>query len=430
MHVEKLLISKVSRDGTIEELLARGVEKRHFDDEDCAQLFETLSGHVRTYHSPPSFDLVREQHPDFSFELTDDSLVFLLDRFVADVKRRITIDGIRDIARETSSTDPATLLKLDESILELAQDIARAVPTTKVERLSEAPTRVMEYKKMAKEGFRKGAPLGLGKIDEYTLGIQPGEYWSIVGWQGKGKSTLLQRMLLEAWLDGKTILFFSLEMKARSIFRRFDVMHANIKRGMDELMEYNDMKALQLDEAQLARWEQDAKKLSEMQNDVLVIDDVLRCTPDRVLAEISRHKPDICAVDYITLMENTGGSKSSMWESITSLTRQMKMIAQSTDTALYAVAQTNINSAEAGAKLENIAFARSIGADSDIVIGMHQDDEMRQQLQMRVDLLKNRDGSPTNQMMFWDPGHMYFRPWVPSDMYAVKTESEVFEQED
>jgi replicative DNA helicase len=351
------------------------------------------------------------------------------------VKRRRATEGLRLIARSIheaeESRDDAALLELDSRMLELSRDVAREVPSSKVERFSQVRERQVDYRERAAKGLAFGIPLGLGKIDTYTLGLQPGEYASIVGWQGKGKSTLLQAALLEAWLSQTTseqglkgpILFFSLEMKARTVYRRFDTMLMNHRRKLDELVRYHGMKALEMTDAELDRWDKAAELIGQAEHDIIVIDDILHCTPDRVMAEVSSHNPSICAVDYITLMESP--SRASMWESITMMTRQMKMIAQATDTPLYAVAQTNIASAAEGAMLENIAFARSIGADSDLVLGLHQTEDMRKRLQMIVRLLKNRDGAPTEQGMYWDPVHMYFRPLQPHDIFsAVRTQAE------
>jgi replicative DNA helicase len=230
---------------------------------------------------------------------------------------------------------------------------------------------------------------------------------SIVGWQNTGKSTLMQWLFFNAYLQGKTPMIISLENSAAELQMKFDAMAIGTS--------YKSIRACKLPNSLRKQWREYAARADKAKNEIKVVDDVGRsCTVDTVFSMIERYQPDICAIDYVSLM-NVPQKHSANWEKITFITNNLKQIVKATGCPIVAIAQTNIESATEGAKLENIAFARSIGADSDIVMGLNQTDDMRAKCQMEVRLLKNRQGAKMNADLFWSMEDTVIRPWTPED---------------
>lgn len=404
MDYERLLISKIAQTGRIQTALSDGIRPEHFTDESLREIYEFMSGHARKYRQAPGFATIRKQFPNHNFELTEDAQDYLKDQFIKQVKTRYVITALRDLA---DIIDNGSRNDIDQLFHEKSRELSTIVPSSELHKFSNMKERIEQY--LANEEAEVGIKMGIPEFDNLTQGIQPHEYVTIAGWQGTGKSTLAQWILFNAWVQGKTPMYISLEMEAKALLRKWDTMAVNF--------EYDKLKSHNLTPEELLKWEAVAESAAARQNDIIVLDDVRDCSVDRVSAEISRWRPDILCIDYITLMDINRSAGNQMWEKVTYITQALKQIARTSKVPIIGVAQTNIGSAEAGAKLENISYSRSIGQDSDLVLGLYSNDEMRKEKQMEVRMLKNRDGMTKESMLKWDMSRMKFGPWSTTDLF-------------
>lgn len=418
MDYERLLIAKLAQTGRIHTALAEGIREDHFTDESLGEIFTFLSTHARKYKQAPSFATVRNEFPNHNFELTDESMDYLREQFVIQIKRRRAIEAARDLA--VALDDPEQVGQIDQLFLQKSRELAQIVPSAGLHRFSNMQERIEEYEKGPDETL--GIKMGIPVFDNITQGIQPHEYVSIVGWQGTGKSTLAQWILFNSWMQGKTPMIISLEMEAKALLRKWDTMAVNF--------EYNKLKSHGLSEKDLENWRKKALEVKngkngnpDKPNDIVILDDVQGCTVDRVYAELHRWKPDILCIDYITLMDINKSAGNQMWEKVTYITQALKQISRTTKIPIIGIAQTNIDSAQSGAKLENISYSRSIGQDSDLVLGLWNDDEMKANKQMQVRMLKNRDGMTTNTDLFWSMETMEFGEWRLASQFGERSQS-------
>ncbi len=415
MDAERAVISKAIQLGKLDSLISKGVDSTYFYSEECQEIWGHCLNHLRKYKSPPSLDAVRGSYPEFTFELPTDSFDYVYDKFVYQTKRRAAIDGLRSVAKGVD--DPERVLRIDEEILSLGSELSQMFPEGSAARFSEMESRISDYEERAKSGAIMGLPFGVEAFDDLTQGIQRHEYISIVGWQGTGKSTLAQHICFSTYLAGFTPLIISLEMEHDAMFRKFDTMATNFQ--------YRALKKAELGEGDINKWREWAERAKGASNDIIVIDDVSSCTVERVHAIAEQYAPDLLVVDYVSLMDAPSG-QGAMWEKVTYLTQKLKSIARNpTCPPVIGIAQTNINSASEGSKLENISYSRSIGQDSDIVIGLHQDQDgkMKARHEMEVRLLKNRDGETTNAKMYWNPGRGEYREWKVTDMFVTEEDN-------
>jgi replicative DNA helicase len=410
MDAERLVLSKAIQTGKLEKLVGKGVSTEYFYGKECQEVWDTCVSHIRKYKSSPSLDAVRQKHPDFSFELTSDTFDYVYDNFVKQAKRRTAIEGLRQLAKAVD--DPERITNIDEEILLLGGELARMFPEGSAARFSEMEKRIALYEERKASGVTAGIPFGIAAIDEITQGIQSHEFITIAGWQGTGKSTLGLHICFSAYLAGFTPLVISLEMESEAIFAKLDTMATNFKSRA--------LSKLELGEGDVKKWREWAERASSASNDIVVIDNIERATVERVHSIAEQYSPDLLVVDYISLME-TPNSHGAMWEKVTYLTQRLKAIAR--DPAMppvIGIAQTNASSVDEGAKLETISYSRSIGQDSDIVLGLYQDKEgkMKSRHEMEVRVLKNRRGEIADTKMYWNPSVGEHREWQLSDMFT------------
>lgn len=80
-------------------------------------------------------------------------------------------------------------------------------------------------------------PLGLNNdFDRFSLGMAPGEYIMIGGHRGSGKSVVCANISCSQYLQGNSVLYFTIEMSARELYNRYisilsDVPEKHIKGG-------------------------------------------------------------------------------------------------------------------------------------------------------------------------------------------------------
>lgn len=367
-----------------------------------------MADHARQYRQAPSFSTVRDQFPDHNFEFVDESLDYIRECFIKGVKRRHAIDEIRLLVEAIDN--PREGVEIDSMFLESARNLATVVPSSKLHRFKDMDQRIEKYE-TEDPNLNKGIFTNIPLLDDLTQGIQPHEYVTIMGWTGTGKSTLAQWLLFNAWMQGKTPMYISLEMEASALLRKWDTMATNFQ--------YGNLKAHELRDAELEKWKSKAAEVREKPNDIVILDDVRGCSADRVYGEIHRWRPDIVCIDYITLMD-TGRGSSQMWEKVMQITQALKQIARTTGVPIVGVAQTNRASAEGGAELNNVAFSSAIIQDSDIVLGLHSDKEMRENNRMQLRVLKNRDGMQGETDLLWDMSTMTFGPYRETQRFTER----------
>lgn len=401
MDFERKLVNAVAQRSNVESLLLSGIREEHFYDEENREIFIFMTEHFRKYKTSPSLDVVKSAFPGHLFETEQDTLQYLKDEFLKVVKRRYAMIAVHELA---DAIDDGELVgEIDALFLEKSRELAQIVPVTQLSKFSDMDKRIMAYE--AGEDNIDGIYMGIPDFDFLTSGIQPHEYVTISGFSGTGKSTLAQWMLFNAYMQGKTPMYISLEMEAKALLRKWDTMAMNF--------EYQRLKRQRLSDEDMEKWKERASIVRESNNDIIILDDVSGCTVDRVYAELTRYQPDILCIDYITLMDTSrsaGGTQ--MWEKVVTLTRQLKQTSRTLGIPIIGVAQTNRSGYQTGAQLDNIAFSQSIVNDSDIILGLGApDEESKKNNKMTVRLLKNRDGRVDETDLLWKMETMEFGPW-------------------
>ena len=416
MDIERSIICKAAQAGQFEKLLQEGIEQDHFFDAEVREIFRFGANHVRKYKHEPSLATLKSKYPDFRFRTVTDSTQFLIDKLINQVCKRKTIEVIREIASQIDDTDEDDFRSMGEAFMDGARKINQTVPQSSVGRYSNMSERIKQYEMSKQMGWDTGIKTGIKSFDDEIIGIQSHELVCVVGYQGFGKSTLLQHILYNAYKQGYTPMLVSLEMDKDSLLRRWDAMTTHFN--------HRSLKKHELTDEQMIKWERASRRVKKKENDIIIIDTLRKGSIDNIYGEIIRHEPDIVAIDYINLMDAPNKINHVMWEKLTYITRELKAIARSTNIPILGAAQTNRESAKDGATLVNIAHSSSVAADSDIVIGMAQTPDQERNKQMVLNMLKNRDGRRVQAKLLWDLPTMTIREWSFSDAFKELKDGE------
>lgn len=409
MDIERALLSKCVHGGLIETLVSRNIAGRHFEDEQNRAVYQTCVAHMVRWGSAPSLEAVHEAHPGYRFDVSTDTLEFLIDKFVKYVQKREAQKSVLDLA---DAIDEGTDENLDVLFMEHAERVAQSIPASKVSRLSDVPSRIEKYTEMLRTGRIPGVPFGIPTIDRTVLGVQHHELVVISAPSSVGKSTMLQYIALASYLSGPEHrpCFITLEMEAEAILRKFDTMATNFQ--------YHALKALELGAGDMERWETWGERASNAPNDIIIIDDISDCTVERVHAEVLRWKPSAMFVDYFGIMTPAQtGREQQQYVGMANMAKALKRIPRTTKIPLFTAAQTNRTGFKEGVRADNIADTIEIFRSADIMLGLERDEEDDPET-MNVRLVKNRDGPKAHCTMKWVMSTMEFHE---RDSFAAKS---------
>jgi replicative DNA helicase len=399
LDVERTILGKAILAGQLDELVAAGIEPEHFSSRECTEVYESCLAHYRRYQVPPSREAVAQKHPDFHAPLSQDSTEFLIDQFVQKVKRR---EAIRlGEAYMEAIDDPDEVGHIEDVAMEMAATLMEVVPQPRVGLYSDAELRIADYIQRRDEERVWGLKMGVPTLDNLTMGLQPKELAVVVAWQGVGKSLFMQHWCWQMYEQGKRPLFISLEMSKEELYERWDTMATSVL--------HHALRACELDETDMDRWREVAKKAKDAraERDIIAIDDLHVCTPDRVLAETRRYKPDAVFVDYLELMDPPRRLDGG-WQEINIIGKDLKRNARVLGTPVIVAAQTNVGDGGTGPTLANISY-KSTGKHANIIVGIHRDEEMEAADLAEVRLLKSRNGPRGRAEMHWNAPRMDFR---------------------
>lgn len=160
------------------------------------------------------------------------SFNYWFDQYQRNRKANIVERVINDAMKYLRS-DPD---KAAEAIVSGIQSASRASEAPVVAGDSTIWERVDAYKERVQEAESSGRGMtgiktGFGIIDQSKVGWQPTELIGLMARPAVGKTWMLVRQAVVAWLQGKRVLFISTEMSREEILGRFDTVlagHRNI----------------------------------------------------------------------------------------------------------------------------------------------------------------------------------------------------------
>lgn len=247
----------------------------------------------------------------------------------------------------------------------------------------------------AKSG-KRGILTPWSSINKISLGFKPGDLVVVVGRLGTGKTYLLMIMAEKAWAQGKKVLVVCTEMTkerlaARLIAVRFKVPYGLLREGK---LSYPIEKRL-------------FEKMDELSNDdsFMLIGDDFDINVSVIEAAIEQAQPDIVFVDGLYLVR--GNSKfRDRYTAVAEIADELKRMARRHKIPIVASTQFNRDVSANDTddiRAEHVAMSDTIGWNADILLGLYQTDDMRQDQELGIRPMKVREGDTGNDIIIrWD----------------------------
>lgn len=260
----------------------------------------------------------------------------------------------------------------------------------------------LEARKSGKE-INFSTKTNYSALDEYTGGIQDGEFLLICGESNSGKSMYLLNLSIQMWMQNNTIdsiefsegnhvLYFSLEMPLEACFNRVLARLANV-----ESKKIRDAK-LNKDEQARVKKALDFIKNYPYQFQIV---DAPRGVNISVIENIyeetkSDFDPKVVAIDYLGLMDYEGGDMQD-WLKLGYISEEVHEFGRVHNVIMLSAVQLNrMNPAkdvEEKIGMHRIGRSSLIVMNANIAIQIHTRQNEQQYPDMEYFIIKNREGA-------------------------------------
>lgn len=375
---------------------------------------EFVDKYVRMTGKLPSMELVAKE-TGLVFEAEEAAPEFLFEKMKElHVERKVKL-----IAQDTKtalSTSPAQAM---QTMAEGIRHLEAELQGSQIADFKHAASVLlpMLYSKWA--GDVDAVPFGWPTMDDMTGGLQPGDFVSLVGRPGKGKTWLTLYIALHVWQAlKKPIVFFSMEMNRQIIMTRLAAMFTHVspnflKDGLDATLFGGGLKEKLVDGLT-------ALESSDMPP-FIIVDAKMTGTVADVEAVTRMVQPAAVFVDGAYLLSHPKARNA--YDAVAQNVPLLKGdIAERIGLPLVTSWQFS-REAEKMKKdeqpgLKHIGYSDTIGQTSSIVLGLFEDDNFDnvENIAMRkVHILKGRSGEAGEFLTRWDFDGVDFSEYNPED---------------
>lgn len=211
-----------------------------------------------------------------------------------------------------------------------------------------------------------GTRFGYDSIDaNYPTGKGPGHYIMVLSRTNQGKSWIALDIAINAWAQGKKVLYVSLEMSPELVRDRAYSLMSVGQFTMSELSR------AQIDIDQMKSWSSNNLKAD---NSFIVTgsDSMGDFTPAALQAKIDQYGPDEVYVDYVQLMSDNRGSTGET-EKIRNVSKELKSCSMVNEITVVAVASASSHETKeyfSPPQIYEVAGSRQSAFDCDLVLSL------------------------------------------------------------
>ncbi len=333
---------------------------------------------------------------------TEESLKYWCDEVRKKTKHNKMAESTENIAKKLEDMDTEGAYDLmKKTVLYVENEVSE---TTSVDITKDTADRKQVYLLRKENKGMIGIPMGIDKLDYILKGSQPKQLTTMIASTGVGKTWFEVLLGAYAQLNNYRVLQFVTEMSEEVMRDRYEAV---LYGQMIGELNYGRFKAGNLSlEEETNYFNFLEKTLPKMEP--LIIETAFGVSS--VAAKIDQHNPDLILIDGAYLMDDERGAKED-WLRVAHITRDLKSLSKLRKKPIFINSQADsTTSVRTGPELGNIGYAKAIGQDSDVVLALFQDEQMREDKEMKVKILKQREGVLGSVVLNWDFTRMNFDP--------------------
>lgn len=360
---------------------------------EAKQIYEFIVEHFKKYKECPTPEQIKTKFPTYDHKIETTDVNYFVDRVI---ERKLESNLSEVIVRASSKLQEDGAFK---ALSILKTEVFKMSPALSNDEDADITKNVEDRKdryatKAAVMGLT-GIPCGLPTVDNLTNGFGAKELITICGLTAVGKSFITINFAVNAWKEGRKVLFITLEMSQDQIEERFDCLAAGLN--------HFELRRGRLTSTDLCKYYEYLDKLRVKAP--FIVSSPKDCTQSVIASKIQEHNPDIVFIDYIDLISDERGGKE--FYKTANIMGDLKGFARDFNIPIVVIAQISRQGFEREIEdlpsLENIASSHRIPRDSDIVLAVHQTHKQREDKNMMLGMIKNRDGKLIRKLdLNWD----------------------------
>ena len=329
------------------------------------QVYQWILKHHRRHHKIPSIDIFREHFPVYPLSENGVTMDELIELAVEKVNSYLVADLIgRTIDLHDMGQIEQAISLINSESKKLNTDIKYR--RARADNLSDPN---FDIENLLERNLEMGVPFGVYTIDDDFYGFQPGQLITILGRQKAGKTTFTLNSALEAWKEGYTVLFFSVEMDLDMLRQRLlslgaHVSPARMRRGhlrdseKERVRDFHDQ-FVTTDEEDEGRFFISKKK------SLITVEDIYE--------EVAHYNPNVVYIDGFSFMLDRRTNKmADDWQANENLSAELKTLAL--EEGIVVVVNTQVQEKQYhgrfGIEARTIAGGTGLLKASDLVIGL------------------------------------------------------------
>lgn len=380
---------------------------------------------VRTFlKSYGDWPTVRQTCENFGWEVP---VEIDLPKYVADLVRKRSLRNklsqeMRASAQllETNNPDEA-YKRMRAGLLATRPQVAGGSLYSFAERRKQ---RYDDYLELKTLGGYRGIPTPWKGLDSQIQGWVNGTLNVLLAMTNVGKSWAACIIANNVMLQGKRVLFVTLENPVDKIERRLDSIHFQIP--------FIELRDGMITDNKEEFWQKNLD--TTLPADIITIDKHAITSVADILAYVYETQPDFVVVDGAYRLKATTKSKNT-WESMATVIRELQYSAEMSSIPWFVTSQLGGSSSDDPKKqpkpgtpmaLWAVRYAKEWAIDPDVVIGIQQRREQRVLGIMELHVMKVREGAgkaTTDPIMLrWDTDNLIFEEIAVTDDVATETE--------
>lgn len=405
--------------------------------------WDFMRDHLKDHGAMPAASLVVEQS---GCPVRPVEAGIELSYVVEKIRERALFYTLREgLGRAAKTLEDGTPADAAGEVVDLAEEVkARRVLDLRVHSLAETAPEVLEMYERTKRG-EIGIPYPWPTMTAMTQGLWPGTLTFFVARPSVGKSWTVVHIALNAWQKGHRVLLVSPEMNRVEISER---LVARVG-----FLNYSNMVSGQLGDYAEERLRASVIDLQEHAQELFILDDEERLSPEYIEQATDMVKPDLVCVDSIYMMRaaeqmakkkgktgrSSGGGQDTRYDRILLVIDWLRSFAKRKNVPVVAISQLNKEGVSSQKKSRGIREGSTMGLENTLAMSdtllwdvqnlfaMHQDDDMRADKQMLYIPLKTRRRAFSKFIRTrWDMDSMNFDEIEVKEHAYADTEEPVF----